>query len=201
MEKVRSFFVTELGGLDASCFNMSAQLPTGPNATITSGDWSGVGTGSSGESWDFQTCTLLVETIGFSNASMFPPRTWSLEWLTRHCQERFHGASPQPLELVNRWGFDDLVAAGATNILFTNGLVDGWSVSGIKNNLSETLLALNFPNGAHHSDLSYYHGTNDNATDDIRKGRDQIQTILANWLAALPGSRTSQSVRVGGDQI
>jgi hypothetical protein len=27
----------------AACFNMSAQLPSGANATISSGDWTGVG--------------------------------------------------------------------------------------------------------------------------------------------------------------
>jgi hypothetical protein len=185
VEKVASFFVRELGGDNNLCFNMSAQLPSGPKATITSGDWSGVGTGPSGESWDFQTCTLLVETIGFGNASMFPPRTWSLEWLGQHCRGRFRGAVPDPLGLVNRWGIDDLAAAGATNILFTNGLVDGWSVSGVVSNLSDTLVAVNFPNGAHHSDLSYYRGPDDDATEDIRRGRDQIQTILADWLANL----------------
>jgi Serine carboxypeptidase S28 len=203
LQKVAKFFVDELGGggrnaaaFDASsssssssCFNMSAQLPTGTNATITSGDWSGVGTGPSGESWDFQTCTLLVETIGFGNSSMFPPRPWSIEWLNRHCRDRFQGVVPQPLQLVQSWKFDDLVASGASNILFTNGLVDGWSVSGIQENVSDTVLAINFPAGAHHSDLSYYHGNDgedDNATDDIRHGRGQIQTILSTWLAALP---------------
>jgi Serine carboxypeptidase S28 len=197
LEKVAKFFVDELGGhsrnaADSSsspsfCFNMSAQLPTGFNATISSGDWSGVGSGPSGESWDFQTCTLLVETIGFGNSSMFPPRPWSVEWLSRHCRDRFRGVVPQPLKLVQSWGFDDLLAAGASNILFTNGLVDGWSVSGIQDNVSDTLLAINFPTGAHHSDLSYYRGRDDdNATDDIREGRDHIQTILSNWLAALP---------------
>ena len=29
----------------SACFNMTAQLPSGPNATISAGDWSGVGTG------------------------------------------------------------------------------------------------------------------------------------------------------------
>jgi hypothetical protein len=201
LEKVAKFFVRELrssgGGGSGSndparsngqCFNMSAQLPTGRRATITAGDWSGVGTGASGDSWDFQTCTLLVEAIGFGNSSMFPPRSWSVEWLERHCQERFHGAAPDPLQLVRRWGFDDLAAAGASHILFTNGLVDGWSVSGVANNLSDTLISINFPRGAHHSDLSYYHGLDDDATDDIRQGRDQIQTILADWLASLPNA-------------
>jgi len=50
-EKVRNFLTTNLAPRDADCWDMSEQLPTGKYATITSGDWSGVGTGGNGESW------------------------------------------------------------------------------------------------------------------------------------------------------
>ena len=59
--------------------------PAGPQATISSGDWSGVGAGNNGESWDYQTCSYLVEPIGMSNVTdAFPPRTWTYEWLDSH---------------------------------------------------------------------------------------------------------------------
>jgi pimeloyl-ACP methyl ester carboxylesterase len=195
MDRLRLFLVQSLGAAETSttttvesCFDMSHQLPTGLNATITGGDWSGIGTGQSGESWDFQTCTLCVEAISFdSTVSMFPDRPWSLDWLADHCQTRF-GAAPQPDSLRQRWHIDDIVQTGATRILFTNGLNDGWSVSGIATNLSDTLLALNFPNGAHHSDLSGVGPTADD-TEDIKDGFEQIRSILSTWLGDLP-SRT-----------
>lgn len=94
----------------AACYNLSAQLPSGANATISSGDWSGVGTGDNGASWDWETCTLLVEAIGFNNVTdMFPPRPWSLEWLRAHCESRF-GVVPQPRELA------DLCACGDSGL-------------------------------------------------------------------------------------
>jgi hypothetical protein len=111
----------KMSGDDETCWNMTLQLPSGPNATISSGDWSGVGTGPNGESWDFQTCTLLVEAIGFSKESMFVPRNWSLGWLQEHCMSRF-GVKPLPHELVDRWQFNHLVENNVTRILFTNGL-------------------------------------------------------------------------------
>ena len=46
------------------CFDMNTQVPAGRNGTISGGDWSGCGAGKNGESWDFQTCTFLVEQIG-----------------------------------------------------------------------------------------------------------------------------------------
>ena len=87
-EEDSSSFLDKLGtffqpywttGSTKSCFDVSTQLPDGPNATISSGDWSGVGSQWSGKMWDFQTCSLLIERIGFSVDSMFPPRTWTLE--------------------------------------------------------------------------------------------------------------------------
>lgn len=107
--------------------------------------------------WDFQTSTLLVERIGTNNITdMFPPRRWSLEWLENHSAFRFN-AKPQPYNLATLWGFSEssLVRTGASKIVFTNGLNDGWFVGGITKNLSSTLVVYNLPNGAHHSDLSH----------------------------------------------
>ncbi|KAI2495007.1 Serine carboxypeptidase S28 [Fragilaria crotonensis] len=179
---------------DKDCVNMSLQLPSGPNATLSGGDWSGVGTGLSGERWDFQTCTLLVEAIGFSKASMFPEREWSMDWLVQHCQTRFQ-VTPQPRKLVDEWHFDDLVGStNASHILFTNGLNDGWSVGGILQNLSDTLLTINFENGAHHSDLTHV-GPSDQDTPDIVSGFVTIRNILAAWLDEIqPGKYVREQV-------
>lgn len=107
--------------------------------------------------------------------------------MKRHCQLRF-GVTPQPHQLVQAWRFDEggLVAPNVNNasyILFTSGLNDGWSVSAISRNLTETVVAVNFPNGAHHSDVS---GPTDPAlnTDDVNQGRDAIEVLLQTWLKA-----------------
>jgi hypothetical protein len=170
-----------------ACWNMKNELPSGDHATISSGDWSGVGSQGSGESWDFQTCTLLVEHISFGRDSMFLERPFTLDWLTHHCQTRF-GLQPQPYQLVHDWHFDDLIHQGASRILFTNGLNDGWSVGGIQTNLSDTVVALNFPNGAHHSDLNG-HYTPEDDTPDIQQGYRLVRTILSEWLADLASER------------
>ena len=104
---------------------------------------------------------------------------------------RFGGAgAPQPTALADSWGFSSnrLAASGATRILFTNGLNDGWSAGGITEDVGEEdlqLLAVNMENGAHHSDLS--HTAPDPAVDtpDVTKARAQIGDIIAGWLAEI----------------
>jgi lysosomal Pro-X carboxypeptidase len=204
-DKVRTFLLMSLakGGDDDQnqCFRMTEQLPDGPNATISGGDWSGVGTGGSGDSWDFQTCTLHVEAIGLVD-DLFPYRPWSMEWLQNHCQNRF-GVIPRPLAIDQKYRIQNLDQI-TSYILFTNGLRDGWSVSGIQQNLTDTLVAINFPNGAHHSDLSG-HGPSPDDTDDIQRGYVQIEQILGDWLQNVTQKNGHHQMpdptRGGGDRL
>jgi hypothetical protein len=164
-----------------ACFDMSSLQPDyGRYKRISSSDWSGIGPGKSAYMWEFQCCTELSIRTGFSAYSMFPEREWSLEWLTDHCQKRF-GVTPQPTAMVDAWHFDDLVAAGASRVLFTNGMNDGWVTGSYTTDLSDSIVALNFPNGAHHSDLTHT-GPSDEDTDDIKEGHKQIAAILGEWL-------------------
>ena len=171
------------GAGPGGCFNLSAQLPSGNNATISSGDWSGVGFGDDGSSWDFQTCTLLVEPIGTNNVTdMFLPRLWTYEWLNQHCRDRF-GVTPQPRALADEWGFDLSVLPRVTShIIFTNGLRDGWSAGGVPANLSDTLLVYNMPNGAHHSDLNYKWPDISYDTQDVLLVRELVARKIEEWL-------------------
>ena len=111
----------------------------------------------------------------------------------KHCQDRF-GVTPRPLELVGKWKFNDLVGVGASRILFTNGLNDGWSVGAVKQNLSESLLVVNFENGAHHSDLNV-RGDSSTDTKDIKEGHIVIQNILSTWLDELRVVTQSQMMK------
>eukprot|EP00956_Cyclotella_meneghiniana_P000554 scaffold607_cov76-Cyclotella_meneghiniana.AAC.5 len=140
--------------------------------------------------WDFQVCASLVNEIGQSNNSMFYPHKFVLSEFDAECQSEF-GISPNPSSLADALGFRDLVAAGATRILFTNGLQDMWAGGSYLENLSDSILALNFENGAHHSDLSHA-GPTGKDTDDIKAGYVQITYILAEWLDEIKAeSKTS----------
>ena len=125
---------------------------------------------------------------------MFPDRPWSLDWLNDHCMTRF-GVVPDPHGMVRQWGFDKLAENKVSRIVFTNGLKDGWSVGGFKSDLSESLPVINFPNGAHHSDLTGQ-GPSDADSEDIKEGFKTITGIIEKWLNEIKSdSSTTRRVR------
>ena len=202
LEKLGSFFqLVKEGhrkvryGVDNAspdCFDLSVFLPDGYHGTITTSDWSGAGGGNDGKMWDFQLCTTYVAPIGFSPESMFPPRVWTYEGLTKYCQRRYSNeVTPQPYSLVADLNFDDLVGSGASRILFTNGKRDMWYGGSYTEDLSDTIVALNFDNGAHHSDLTHI-GPSGDDTEDVKEGHIQIQNILEKWLHEIKADALSR---------
>lgn len=183
LEKIQRFF--ELRGLveygqTVECFDLGLELPTGPNARIMGSDWSGSGGGKTGEIWEFQCCKDLIIRTGYSNTSMFIPREWTYEWHDEHCRQRFPGIPLDSLRLEKQWSFDQL--AGASKIVFTNGMNDGWSAAGsFLEDVNDSVVAITIADGAHHSDLG---GTypDENDTDEVKKAQVQVMDILGRWL-------------------
>jgi hypothetical protein len=191
LEKIRKFLLMEQDY--KGCFDMKTEVPPGPKGTISAADWSGVGGGYAGLMWDYQSCTLIPE-CGMSDASMFPLRPWTLDWLTEHCQSRFD-YTPQPLALKDEFGFDDL--SNVTRLLFTNGLQDGWSVASIldTDNIKDpsSIRVVNMENGAHHSDLSHM-GPTDQDTDDVKAAHESIGNLISDWLEEVRAEQTKARV-------
>uniref|UniRef100_A0A7R9WFY5 Prolylcarboxypeptidase n=1 Tax=Pseudictyota dubia TaxID=2749911 RepID=A0A7R9WFY5_9STRA len=132
--------------------------------------------------WNFQTCTNgPIFLAGYSNASLLVPMKATYQDLRVDCQEEFgEHIEPHPWELVQKWNFVDGIG-NQSYILFTNGMQDMWMGGSITWNISDTVLALNFENGAHHSDLSHQ-GPTDRDTPDLKEGFGQIEKILGGWL-------------------
>jgi len=168
------------------CFDLNNELPEGSNARIRGSDNSGSGSGSEGRIWEFQCCKDLIVKAGYSEESMFLPRPFSYEWHEDHCQTRFPGITVDPHRMNNEWDFSNLTKT--SRIVFANGLNDGWSTSSITNATSVSdamgyheLFVVNFPNGAHHSELNRLY-PNPRDTDDIVEGYQTGTEILAGWL-------------------
>jgi len=196
MERMADWLVVKANSLatykpNEPCYDLNWDIPSGRNALITGADWSGMGDGDTANTWEFQCCKDLIIETGFGPNSMLLERPFDIDWLTEHCQARFPGVIPEPTRMVDKWHFDKLVENGASHILFTNGLQDGWSALSHQEDVSDTILAINMPSGAHHSDLNEYgcemkkDGTYScpKELDDIKQGRKDVQRILKGWIA------------------
>jgi hypothetical protein len=192
VDKIRGFWKLLQDAFDyesdhKNCFDLSTFLPAGPNATLTTADWSGAGAGTDGRAWEYQTCYDIMIQTGFGPESMFVPRDWTFEALNEHCMSRF-GQPIDPGHLVRKYGYDDLLGLNASRIIFTNGLNDGWSVFSVTETLDPSLPVVNFPNGAHHSELSQVV----EHTDDITYGHTVVNTIMNQWLYEIKQEQTKK---------
>lgn len=187
MGKIRKFFdlrnEVEYGN-SGTCFDVSLEIPAGPNARIRASDNSGSGGGLMGRIWEFQCCKDLIVKAGYSEESMFLPRPFSYKWHKENCLRRFPGMTVNPYRLRDEWGFSNLTSA--SRIFFANGMNDGWSAASITE-ISKAeelcdLSVINFPNGAHHSELKSGPYPNPNETQDILEGYQTVTDILSSWL-------------------
>eukprot|EP00731_Ephydatia_muelleri_P031411 Em0022g925a len=101
--------------------------------------------------WDFQTCTeMVMPTCSNGVSDMFPSSPWNLTAFEATCMQMF-GLVPRPYWTTVLYGGIDIHFH--SNIIFSNGDLDPWSAGGVTYNISDTLVALIIPDGAHHLDL------------------------------------------------
>nr|CAH7739327.1 unnamed protein product [Callosobruchus chinensis] len=67
----------------------------------------------------------------------------------------------------------------ASNIVFSNGLMDPWSGGGVLSNVSSTVVVIIIPDGAHHIDLR---GHNDLDPDTVKSAREFHVRHIQKWL-------------------
>merc|ERR1711920_287275 len=82
----------------------------------------------------------------------------------QHCKSAF-GVQPRPEWIATE--FNGL--AGASNIVFSNGLYDPWSSGGVLKNVSNSAIAVIIPEGAHHMDLMFSDPRDPESVKTVRK--------------------------------
>jgi hypothetical protein len=140
-----------------------------------------------GMAWTFQTCTDVIFFASLSNTSFLPPHKATFVELNKRCQQDF-GVTPHPTEMVDTWNYVNKLN-NSSHILFVNGLQDMWAGGSVLWNVSETVVAINIEDGAHHSDLSH-EGPTDQDTDDVKQAYVEIETILKKWLNEIQVKQT-----------
>jgi lysosomal Pro-X carboxypeptidase len=108
--------------------------------------------------WDYQYCTeMLPQETYFSTDGehdMFWPRSVPLAQIQAHCREQWR-VDPDPDWI--RASYGDELLRGASNIVFSNGLLDPWSAAGVREVPKDArgVVVLPIEEGAHHLDLFF----------------------------------------------
>lgn len=77
----------------------------------------------------------------------------------------------------------DLPPRGTSNIVFSNGLLDPWSVFGVQADVSDSVVAVIIPDGGHHVDVMY---SRPDDSQDLKAARHTIMQHVKRWVQPAP---------------
>ncbi|XP_055383039.1 lysosomal Pro-X carboxypeptidase [Condylostylus longicornis] len=133
--------------------------------------------------WNFQSCTEMVMPMCNKN-SMFPKSDWNFKGYSDKCFKQF-GVRPNEHEILMRYGGKQIDSA--SNIIFSNGLLDPWSSGGVLKSNNDKINIIIIPEGAHHIDLR---AANPDDPASVINARIQELSIIENWITEYYFSRT-----------
>jgi len=135
--------------------------------------------GIGADMWSYQACTEMVMPFCYDGTNdMFEPAPWDLEVYSKECEEVWGLAGvPQPALANSLYGGRNLVSA--SNIVFSNGLLDPWSSGGVLKSSEKGVVAIIIPEGAHHLDLR---GSNPADPVSVIQARKQERAYIEKWI-------------------
>ncbi|XP_044765959.1 lysosomal Pro-X carboxypeptidase [Coccinella septempunctata] len=133
--------------------------------------------GLSTNGWDYQTCTEMVMPMCSEQEDMFETSPWDFKKFSADCVKKWGVKPRNPKEVILQYGGQNLKYA--SNIVFSNGLLDPWSGGGVLSNISRTVSAIIIPEGAHHLDLR-----SSNSADpySVKRARKFHADSITHWL-------------------
>ncbi|CAI5469106.1 unnamed protein product [Closterium sp. Yama58-4] len=132
--------------------------------------------------WDFQACTEHVMPMSSSASnSLFEPFEWNQTAFEKHCLQQY-GVAPRPTWAMTQFGGRSIRSAlrhFGSNIVFSQGALDPWSGGGVLEDISDTLVSLTIPDGAHHLDLR---ASTPDDPPSVRKQRKEEKKHVRKWI-------------------
>ncbi|KAL4144176.1 hypothetical protein QTP88_006399 [Uroleucon formosanum] len=128
--------------------------------------------------WGYQACTEMIMPLCTKGGEddIFEAYPWDFEGYVEYCENRY-GVKPTTDDVEKQYGGKNLKAA--SNIIFSNGLLDPWSSGGVLKSISSSVRALLIPDGAHHLDLRASHK---NDTSSVIRARKTIKHWISKWI-------------------
>jgi len=141
-----------------ACFDIHTDVP----------DW------GTGEGWPYLACTEIY--LPYAGSGAFPHSTYNLTTDVQNCYNEFG------VTLRYDWGRTEFAGfdfSSASNIIFSNGLLDPWHSCGLLTTLNPTLPAIVIPESAHHLDLR---APNPDDPSYVTQAREMEQSIIGGWI-------------------
>jgi len=132
------------------------------------------------DTWDYQACTEMILPVGADGVNdMFLPQPWDLQAYTKYCNQKYEVES-RPFWIPLAYG-TGAFNISASNIIFSNGLLDPWSGGGITAPIptAPSIVTILIEEAAHHLDLR---SSNPNDPQAVVKARELERKIIADWL-------------------
>ncbi|XP_058112653.1 uncharacterized protein LOC131255796 [Magnolia sinica] len=133
--------------------------------------------------WTYQRCTEMVMPIGCgSNDTMFQAQPFDLKNYTDECRN-MSGVTPRPHWITTEFGGHDIKSVlqrFSSNIIFSNGLRDPYSVGGVLQNISDSVVAIYTTQGAHCMDI---YSTRPDDPEWVIWQRNEEINIIDGWIA------------------
>ncbi|KAJ1388978.1 Peptidase S28 [Sesbania bispinosa] len=107
------------------------------------------------DGWSWQTCSELFVPMGKGNDSMFEPDPFNFDNYAKECKEQY-GVSPRPHWITTYYGGHNIklvLERFGSNIIFSNGLKDPFSIGGVLDDISDSIVAIHTVNGSHCLDI------------------------------------------------
>lgn len=125
----------------------------------------------------FQACTDMIMPMCSTDEDMFETTAWSFKEYSDGCFKTFSVRPRSEQVPILEFGGKDIETA--SNIVFSNGLLDPWSGGGVLTNISSEITAILIPSGAHHVDLR-----SDNPLDsnDVKTARSFHEKQIEKWI-------------------
>uniref|UniRef100_U5ET05 Lysosomal Pro-X carboxypeptidase n=1 Tax=Corethrella appendiculata TaxID=1370023 RepID=U5ET05_9DIPT len=129
--------------------------------------------------WEFQACTEMVMPMCADESDMFPVEKWDFKKYSDDCFKKFSVRPNEDTAIIN-YGGRSLDAA--SNIVFSNGLLDPWSGGGVLRNSNPKIKIVLITEGAHHMDLRAAHEKDPGSVIGARKVHiKSIQEWISNY--------------------
>ncbi|KAG9265025.1 lysosomal Pro-X carboxypeptidase [Astyanax mexicanus] len=136
--------------------------------------------------WFYQSCTEMVMpmcTDGIQD--MFEPQPWNFQAFSDECYDLF-GVRPREHWAGTVYGGKNI--GSHSNIIFSNGRLDPWMSGGVTRlcGVSDSLVAIVIPDGAHHLDLRY---NNEYDPETVIRARAVEVQYFKKWIKQSTNTR------------